>query len=202
MRSQATQQAPTSLPRLSGLEVELLLVAYVHQFNRGEDTRPVTFDWQLWAHAAGLSEQAALAPLRRLAERRLVDYDDPDGHRIRLSLAGVFKAEKCLLAEPTFVARQRGLRRQILMALALVRNVVGDVTGGCTGRTLEWLAAELKEPVGDVAANCAVLRTLGFISGGDAPLTREASTCEDLVDIAEDGLHALANGWGWTWPLN
>jgi hypothetical protein len=202
MRSQAIQQAPTPLPRLSGQEVELLLVAYVHQFNRGEDTRPVTFDWRLWARAAGLTEQEALAPLRRLAERRLVTYDDPDGHRIRLSLAGVFKAEKCLLAEPIFVARQRGLRRQILTALALVRNVVGDVEGGCAGRTLEWLAAELKEPVGDVAANCAVLRVLGFIAACDASPSEEASTPEDLVEIAEDGLHALANGWGWAWPLN
>jgi len=200
MRSQATQQAPT--PRLSGQEVELLLVAYVHQFNRGEDTRPVTFDWQLWARAAGLSEQEALAPLRRLAERRLIAYADPDGHRIRLSLAGMFKAEKCLLAEPAFVARQRGLRRQILTALALVRDVVHGVEGGCAGRTLEWLSAELKEPVGDVAANCAVLRVLGFISGGDAPLSEEATAHENLVGIAEDGLDALANGWGWAWPLN
>ena len=189
------QPLPRTLPSpskaLGGREEELLLVAYLGQFGGGKDARRTYFDWRPWAEAVGLSEQEALAPLRALANRRLAEYADPDGYRIHLSLAGVFKAEKSLLAEPAFVARQRESRRRILDALLPVREIEGD----SSGRTVEYLAAQLGEPASNVAANCLVLRDVGFIS------VLTTATEDDIYQIAEDGLHALS-GWNWWWPLN
>jgi hypothetical protein len=192
MNSQLTlQQAPSARSSsFSGREEELLLVAYLGQFGGGEGARSGFFDWRPWANAVGLSEQEALAPLRSLAQRRLAEYADPDGYRIRLSLAGVFKAEKSLLAEPAFVARQRESRRHILEALLQVYQT----EGASSGRTVEYLAAETGQRVGNVAANCAVLQDVGFVAG-------IVTTEGDLLQIAEGGLHALA-GWSWSWPLN
>jgi hypothetical protein len=191
MRLQLTEpQAPPKRSlTLSGREEELLLVAYLGQFGGSQDPRRFFFDWRPWAEAAGLSEQEALTPLRNLSQLRLAEYADPDGYRIRLSLAGVFKAEKSLLAEPAFVARQRESRRRILEVLSSVR-----VEGIASGRTVEYLAAEAGQRAGNVAANAAVLQDVGFVNF--------STTAEgELLQITEEGLDALS-GWSWSWPLN
>jgi hypothetical protein len=192
LRSQETlpQAPPTTLAPLSGREEELLLVAYLGQFGGGAGAQRTYFDWRPWAEAVGLSEREALTPLRGLANRRLAEYADPYGYWIRLSLAGVFKAEKSLLAEPAFVARQRESRRRILETLLRIR----EAEDSSTGRTIEDLAAAVGEPARSVAANCVVLRDIGFVS----VIAAEEG---DLYLLEEDGLHALS-GWNWWWPLN
>jgi hypothetical protein len=188
-------------PLVAWREEELLLVAYAHQFDRSEDTQPAEFDWRPWAEAADLCEREVLTPLRNLAVRGMVEYADPDGHRIRVCAAGVLKAEESPVAEPAFVARQKELRRRILAALFWALHLDGPFGGPFPapsgalgpGRTVEQLAAELREPAGDVLANCALCYDLGFVTGaalGGKPLR-----------ITRRGLGALSDGLQ-SWPLN
>jgi hypothetical protein len=188
-------------PLVAWREEELLLVAYAHQFDRGEDIEPAEFDWRHWAEAANFGEREALAPLRSLAAQGFVEYTDPDGHRFRVRTEGVLKAESSLIAEPSFVARQKELRRRILAALFWALHTNGLFGGPfpppadlpCPGRTVSQLASELREPAGDLLANCALFYDLGFITGaalGGKPLR-----------ITRGGLCALADECQ-PWPLN
>jgi hypothetical protein len=189
-------------PLLAWREEELLLVAYAHHFDRGRDNRnPGAFDWRRWAEAAGLSEREALVPLRGLAARGHIEYTDPYGHFIRIRACGVLKAEKSPVAEPVFVARQKELRRRIMASLFWAFHLDGPYGSAfpltaappSPGRTVEELASELREPAGDVLANCELFYDLEFVTGaahGGKPLR-----------IARRGLCALADTQQ-RWPLN
>jgi hypothetical protein len=180
---------PFRLPRLSGREEELLLVAYAHRFSAEEEGRAhgAGCDWRRWSEAAGLTEPAARETVSGLIRRRFAEHADPDGKAIRITFSGVFHAEKSLIVESTCVAQQRAARRQILLAL----RYAFDLGGADAGWTIERLAAETGHRAGNVAANLALLEAVEFV----------ASAGGSLFGITIDGMRALWTSRG-RWPLD